>query len=148
VVAGEPRHFHLRISPQNSEYRIDGGKWIRLSDGSAEIDLPPRTAIVEAKNPICCAPQRRTVEADEPSGAITLNLDFLPAAVIATCGLPGVNVRVAGRAAKLDNPSTIVLKDTMGSRRVEIEFFDDNEFYQKKVKEVHYNETVTVPCQP
>jgi hypothetical protein len=144
----ESRRFQLRLSPQNSEYRLAGGPWLTAPGGSTDIAVPPDIAtVVEARNPVCCEPRSFSIPADRPPGAIEINLDFLPATLIAQCPEPGVSVRFDGKAASIDNPSTIVLKNSLGSRRVDVEFFDDKDFYWKTQVEVHYNQTVTVTCR-
>ena len=77
--------------------------------------------------------------------AITINLSYLPGAVIATCAKPGITVRIAGRAAALDREVSIPFGDTTSTRqRVEVEFI--GEAIDKQTVDVTPKQTTEVKC--
>ncbi len=107
------------------------------------LSVPTGPVELTIRNPLCCEAKAVTVGAEQRD--ISATLDFLPGTVVPECSWPDVSVRIDGKLARIGRPTTIALKNTLGRRRVHIEFFNE-QFYETDV-DVRYNETVVVTCE-
>jgi hypothetical protein len=103
------------------------------------------------RNDACCQAESITIGADEPSGSRSVTLSYLPGSVVPVCPVPGVQVTVDGRPAKMGRANTILLSDSLrGVRKIRVEFVKPGATgsgsYDSQTVVVRYREKKTVKC--
>jgi serine/threonine-protein kinase len=116
------RSFTLSVYPHDAEYRLGDGAWKRISGRTAQVAVGPgETHVVVRKKP-CCDEREQVIAADQQGGSIQIELPFMPGAVRATCNVPGVNVQVDKKSARLGHWRTVIVDGTTGSKQVTVTF--------------------------
>jgi serine/threonine-protein kinase len=142
----KPTRYVLKLTPRNSEYRIAGGPWKKVSGSQVEFEAGPGDTRVTLRNSSCCQEASALLPRDAVGSVLKVNLRYLPGQITPRCNTPGVKVKVNGRTARLNKVATIPVTRITGTESVAVEFFSEQKVDEQRVT-IKATEAMEVVCR-